>query len=240
MPSDSRRTIVVTGASQGIGLAASQALFHSGWEVIGLARRRPENFPGTFLQVDLSDAQSVASASQQLASRGDVRGVVNNFGTARHDVIDTVDPESVLDMIAANLRPALVLTQALLPGFRAVRFGRIINVTSLVTRGYAYRAAYAAAKSSLESLTRTLAIETITDGITANAVAPGPTETALFRANNQPGSEGEARYLAQVPMRRFAKPSEIAAAIAFFASEGAGFVTGQTLFVDGGASLGKL
>jgi 3-oxoacyl-[acyl-carrier protein] reductase len=84
-----------------------------------------------------------------------------------------------------------------------------------------------------------MAIELARDGITANAVAPGPTETELFRANDPQGSEGEARYLSRVPMRRFAQPSEIAAAIAFLAGESAAFITGQTLFVDGGASLGS-
>ena len=85
-----------------------------------------------------------------------------------------------------------------------------------------------------------MAIELAADGITANADAPGPTETDLFRANNPQGSEGEARYLARVPMRRFAQPNEIAAAIAFLAGDTAAFITGQTLFVDGGASLGAL
>jgi NAD(P)-dependent dehydrogenase (short-subunit alcohol dehydrogenase family) len=123
---------------------------------------------------------------------------------------------------------------------RSARFGRIINVTSLVTRGLAFRSSYAAAKAALESITRTMAIELAPDGITANAVAPGPTETELFRSNNPQGSEGEARYLAKVPMQRFAQPSEIAAAIAFLAGQTAAFITGQTLFVDGGASLGSL
>jgi 3-oxoacyl-[acyl-carrier protein] reductase len=123
---------------------------------------------------------------------------------------------------------------------RAARFGRIINVTSLVTRGLPFRTSYAAAKAALESITRTMAIELASDGITANAVAPGPTETELFRANNPAGSEGEGRYLSKVPMRRFAQPAEIAAAIAFLASDEAAFITGQTLFVDGGAGLGSV
>jgi 3-oxoacyl-[acyl-carrier protein] reductase len=91
-----------------------------------------------------------------------------------------------------------------------------------------------------DSSTLQLNPELAADGITANAIAPGPTETELFRANNPPGSEGEACYLRRVPMRRFAQPEEIAAAIAFLAGEKAAFITGQTLFVDGGASLGRL
>ena len=94
------------------------------------------------------------------------------------------------------------------------------------------------AKAALESLTRTMAIELAADGITANAITPGPTETELFRTNNPSGSEGEARYLKSVPMGRFAQPAEIGAAIAFLAGDEAAFITGQTLFVDGGASLG--
>src|SRR5713101_2730971 len=103
-----------------------------------------------------------------------------------------------------NVRPALQPTQAVLPNMRAARFGRIINVTSLVTHGLAFRSSYAAAKAAIESLTRTMAVELAADGITANAVAPGPTETELFRSNNPQGSEGENRYLAKVPMARFA------------------------------------
>jgi hypothetical protein len=123
---------------------------------------------------------------------------------------------------------------------RNARFGRIVNVTSLVTRPLPFRSSYAAAKSAVESLTRTMAVELASDGITANALAPGPTETELFRENNPKGSEGEKRYLARVPMRRFASPHEIAAAIAFLAGDSAGFIAGQRLFVDGGANPGMI
>ena len=138
-----------------------------------------------------------------------------------------------------NLHPALQSVQALLPGMTERGWGRIVNISSLTILGSVERTAYAAAKAALVSFSRSWALELATTRITVNAVAPGPTETELFRANNLPGSEGERRYLSAVPMGRFGRPEEIAAAIAFLLSDDAGFMTGQTLYVDGGASIGK-
>ena len=234
-----RRSIVVTGASKGIGLASAQALSERGWSVIGVARTNPGNFPGTFITADLADAEVTQRLGESLASRGDVLGIVNNVGLARQESFGSVTVRAFSEILDLNFRPVLQLTQALLPAMRAVRYGRIVNVTSLVTRGFPYRTSYAAAKAAVESLTRTMAIELASGRITANAVAPGPTETELFRVNNPRGSDGEARYLADIPMGRLGTPKEVAAAIAFLASDEAAFITGQTLGVDGGASLGR-
>jgi NAD(P)-dependent dehydrogenase (short-subunit alcohol dehydrogenase family) len=114
-----------------------------------------------------------------------------------------------------------------------------VNVTSLVTTGIPLRSGYAAAKAAVNSLTRTWAMELAETGITVNAVAPGPVETEMFRRNTPAGSEAESRFLSMIPMRRLGKPEEIAAAIAFLLSDEAGFITGQTLFVDGGGSIGR-
>jgi NAD(P)-dependent dehydrogenase (short-subunit alcohol dehydrogenase family) len=186
--------IVITGASKGLGRAAAEALVGDGWSVIGVVRTSPGHFPGVFIETDLADCDKTQALANDLVARGHLLGIVNNVGLARRETIGAVDPERVAAVMDLNVRPALQLTRALLPGMRAAQFGRIINITSLVTRGLAFRASYAAAKAALESITRTMAIELARDGITANAVAPGPTETELFRANNPRGSEGEARY----------------------------------------------
>ena len=207
---------VVTGASKGIGRAAADALVEDGWSIIGIARKSPPDFPGEFIETDPADQAKTEALSKDLVDHGNVLGIVNNVGVSKHEEFGAVDTQVFATVVDLNVRPALQLTQALLPGMRNARFGRIINATSLVTRGLEFRSRYAAAKAALESITRTMAIELAADGITANAVAPGPTETELFRSNNPQGSEGESRYLAKVPMQRFARAGEIGAAIAFF------------------------
>ena len=233
------RTIVITGASKGIGRAHSNRLAAEGHQVVGIARHADPTFPGELITVDFADAEATKTALHELAARRHIDGIVNNVGLVRLQPLDQVELRDLADVLDLNLRPALQTVQASLPGMRAARFGRIVNVSSLTVLGIAQRTSYAAAKAALISFTRTWALELATSGITVNAVAPGPTETELFRDNSPPGSVSEARFLAIVPMNRFARPTEIAAAIAFLLSDEAAYITGQTLFVDGGASIGK-
>ena len=149
------KSILITGASKGIGRAAADPLAEQGWSVIGVARSSPRSFPGSFIETDLADQHQTYALARGLAARGDVLGIVNNVGVARQETIDAVDFEAFNMVMDLKVRPALQLTQALLPNMRAAGFGRIINVTSLVTRGLGFRSSYAAAKAALESLTRT-------------------------------------------------------------------------------------
>ncbi|MEI7037199.1 SDR family oxidoreductase [Fulvimonas yonginensis] len=233
------RTFLVTGASKGIGRALSQRLADAGHHVVGIAREPDASFPGTLVSIDMGDTRALASALADLAGRYAFDGVVNNLGLARLHPLGQIDLGDVDAMMHVNVHSTIQTVQALLPTLKAKGWGRIVNVTSLVTVGIPNRSGYAAAKAAVNSLTRTWAMELAETGITVNAVAPGPVETEMFRRNTPAGSEAEGRFLSMIPMRRLGKPEEIAAAIAFLLSDEAGFITGQTLFVDGGGSIGR-
>ncbi|MGQ9365038.1 SDR family oxidoreductase [Azospirillum sp. ST 5-10] len=234
-----QRSFLITGASKGIGLALAHRLAAGGHAVVGVARNAAGHFPGTLYALDVASAAAPAALSD-IVARHAVDGVVNNVGLVRPQPLGAVELTALEDVMRVNLHPALTAAQAALPGMKSRGWGRIVNVSSLTVLGAVERTAYAAAKAALVSFARGWALELAGDGITVNAVSPGPTETELFRANNPPGSVGEARYLAGVPMRRFARPEDIAAAIAFLLSDEAGFITGQTIHVDGGASIGRV
>ncbi|WP_327700985.1 SDR family oxidoreductase [Streptomyces decoyicus] len=233
------KDVLVTGASKGIGLAVSRRLAEAGYGVIGVARSAPEGeFPGTFLRCDLSDVEDTARMLKEVTRERAVCRVVNNAGIAQPQPIEDLDLVVMQQVVNLNLRASVQIVQALVPGMRAERFGRIVNITSRATYGAKDRTSYAAAKSALVGCTRSWALELAPDGITSNAVSPGPTATELFRRARPVGSEGERRAIASIPMGRLGTPDDIAAAVAFLLSDEAGFITGHVLDVDGGSSLG--
>jgi NAD(P)-dependent dehydrogenase (short-subunit alcohol dehydrogenase family) len=236
----SGRRFLITGASKGIGLATAQRMAHNGDTPVGLARTEPADFPGEFIPVDLGDREATADAIETALASGPLDGVLNNVGTVRPQMLGEIgldDFEAVFDL---TVRSTIQTVQALMPGMVERGWGRVVNISSVVALGgVPGRSSYGAAKATMEHLTRIWGQELAPHGVTVNDVAPGPVATDLFRQSNPEGSPGEARYLSMVPMGKLGTVDDIAAAVCFLMSEDAGWITGQTLRVDGGASIGR-
>jgi len=233
-----KRTILITGASRGIGLAVAMRASRDGHQVIGLARSAPkEPFPGDFHTVDLADSKATEAMLAEIARRYEIDSVVNNAGLTTSSTVEETSADELDRILAVNLRAPLQCVQACLPSMIRSGQGSIINISSRAALGMARRTAYAGAKSGLIGYTRTWALELGKHGITVNAVAPGPVQTELYR-NNNPMSADEQRALEnRIPLRRLGQPEDIAGTVAFFLSADARFVTGQVLYACGGLSV---
>jgi NAD(P)-dependent dehydrogenase (short-subunit alcohol dehydrogenase family) len=233
--------VLITGASRGIGRATAERLSGTGRKVVGMARNVPaDGFPGNFHAVDLSDRAATAAALREIVAGGEIDGLVNNVGINHVQMLGEVDLGKFDAVIDINLRTAIQCAEAVLPGMKKKGYGRVVNISSRGALGREGRTSYAAAKAGIIGMTRTWAIELAQYGITANVVAPGPTATEMFKRNNLDGAPPEfaERFLAGNPMKRFAEPDEIAAAIEFFLSPDASYVNGQVLHVCGGMTVG--
>jgi 2-hydroxycyclohexanecarboxyl-CoA dehydrogenase len=238
------RVALVTGAASGIGRAIALTLATQGLAVAAAdldedgARETAGRAPQTrAFAVDVADGDSVselAAAVQRECGVPDV--LVNCAGWDRTQPFADTDRSLWERVIAINLLGVVAVTHAFLGAMlEAGRGGRIVNIASDAGRvGSSGEAVYAGAKGGVIAFTKSLARETARDGITANAVCPGPTDTPLLRAQPQRLQEALARA---VPMRRLGLPGDVAHAVAFFASEGAGYVTGQVLSVSGGLTM---
>lgn len=231
------RRVLITGASKGIGRAVADRLAASGDIPVGLARTRPDDFPGEFYEVDLADRAATAEVLERVVASGRIDAVVNNVAVARFGRIGSIDLDDLFATYDLNVRAAVQVVQAVLPGMLADGWGRIVNVSSLTTLGTPERTPYAATKAALEACTRIWAGELAQSGITVNAVAPGPIETEMYRELSPVGSERAERVLQTIPLGRVGTPREVAHAICALLDEDAGYITGQIIRADGGGSI---
>ena len=233
-----KRNVLITGATKGIGLATTQQLVQHGHHVIGIARNAAqESFPGKLFLCDLGDAEQTERTLQEIGKEFSIDIVVNNAGTNVPQSLEQIDLDTYQMIMDVNLRSAIQISQSFCSGMKQRKWGRIINLSSRAIFGSLNRTVYSAAKSALIGCTRTWALELAPFGITVNAVAPGPIETELFRKTRPKGGPAEKEILAGIPMQRLGTPSEVAALIGFLCSDGAGYITGQTICIDGGGSL---
>ncbi|MCH8999170.1 MAG: SDR family oxidoreductase [Proteobacteria bacterium] len=232
-------TAIVTGASNGIGWATAERLADQGLVVINLDIAAPKRESRAIHhRVDLSDSEATAAVLSEVTARHSVTRLVNNAGHATAAALEDTTFDDLRKTVEINLRATIQCTQAVLPAMKAAGFGRIVNISSRTALGKALRTAYAATKGGLISMTRGWALELAPHGITVNAVAPGPIATELFDAVNPPGSPRTEKIIQDIPVKRIGRPEDIANAVSFFLSDASGYVTGQTLYVCGGLSVG--
>jgi NAD(P)-dependent dehydrogenase (short-subunit alcohol dehydrogenase family) len=235
-------TAAVTGGSAGIGKAICEDLLGKGYEVVSLSLRKTEiDHPRLHsIEVDLTDRAATADAAADLVRRFEVTTLVHNAGVIRPALLADVKLDDLDALVALHLGSAIQLVQAALPRMRARHFGRVVLLSSRAAVGAVTRTAYSATKAGMLGMVRTWALELAADGITVNAVAPGPIRTDMFHEVVPKGSDKERALAAAVPVKRLGEAADVARAVGFFADPANSYITGQVLYVCGGTSVGSL
>ena len=238
-----RGTALVTGSSTGIGKVICEHLLASGFEVLAMARR-PTDIAHPRLHnisVDLADRAATAQAAREAAQRFDITTLVHNAGVIRPALLADVKLDDLDVLAEIHVGSAITLAQAVLPAMRARRFGRVVLLSSRGALGLATRSVYSATKAAMIGMARTWALELAAEGITVNVVAPGPIRgTEMFHQVVPAASEREHKLAEAIPVKRLGTPEDVARAVDFFVEPGNSFVTGQVLYVCGGASVGSV
>lgn len=238
------RTACVTGASRGIGREIALALSRDGLKIVVASNERENNDKvveeiraaggeAIAVYLDLAQADSIREAFQEaLAACGRIDVLVNNAGITKDALSMRMKPEDWNLVLQINLSGAFLCAQQVIPGMMRERWGRIVNISSVVgLMGNIGQANYVASKAGLIGLTKTLALELASRNITVNAVAPGFIETDMTRVLPE---EIKQKMLARIPLARMGQPADVAAAVRFLVSDAASYITGQVLSVNGG------
>ena len=234
---------LVTGTSTGIGKVICEHLLFRGYAVVAMARRPTDiSHPRVHsVSVDLADRAATARAAAEVAQRYAVTTLVHNAGVIRPALLPDVKLGDLDALTELHVGSAITLVQAALPAMRAARFGRIVLLSSRGALGLATRSIYSATKAGLIGMARTWALELAAEGITVNVVAPGPIRgTEMFHQVVPADSERERKLAEVIPVKRLGTPEDVARAVDFFVAPGNSFVTGQVLYVCGGASVGSV
>jgi len=238
-----KRVALVTGASRGIGAAIADSLVAANYELIGTATSRngadqiEHNHPGhKGFVLDVMDEGSLNAFCDEINNLGLVPSIiVNNAGITKDNIMLRMKLNEWNDVMTANLNSVFLLTRHFIKPLVKQRFGRIINITSVVAHsGNAGQANYAAAKAGVVGFTKSLAREVASRGITVNAISPGFIDTDMTGKLTE--SQRDAA-LSQIPAGRMGKAKEIAAAVRFLASDDASYITGETLHINGGMHM---
>lgn len=236
------KTALITGASRGIGRAMAARFISDGWDVVNLDLTPPETraeLGDRWLKVDLGDVEQTNEVLREIVSTGPVSALVNNAAIGRMSAIDDTTVEDFDTSVAINMRAPMLCAQAVIPGMKALGFGRIVNIASRAHLGKTLRTSYAATKGAMVSMTRVWALELAPHGISVNAIAPGPIRTELFERANPADNPRTRQIVDGIPVGRLGEPEDVANAAAFFLDERSGFVTGQVLYVCGGITLAR-
>jgi 3-oxoacyl-[acyl-carrier protein] reductase len=229
------KVALVTGASRGIGRAIAEELARHGAKVVGTATSESgaAKVPGIGKVLNVRDAAQMDSVVESIQKElGDIQILVNNAGITRDNLALRMKDAEWDEVIETNLRAIFRLSRAVMRGMMKARWGRIINITSVVgASGNPGQANYAAAKAGVVGLTKTLARELGSRNITVNCVAPGFIDTDMTRALSD---DQRKALLEQIPLGRLGTPQDVAAAVAYLASPSGGYVTGAVLHVNGG------
>ena len=236
------KVAAVTGGSAGIGKVIVERLLSEGYDVVSLARRRSGMAHARLheVEVDLMDRAATKEAAADIVRKFEITTIVHNAGVIRPALLPDVRLEDMDALVNLHLGAPVLLVQAALPQMQERKFGRILLLSSRAALGAQTRTSYSATKAGMLGMARTWALELAPQGITVNVVAPGPVHTEMFYDVIPAGSEREQKLAASIPVGRIGEPEDVARAVSFFVDPAAGFITGQVLYVCGGASLGSL
>ncbi len=237
-----RYTALITGGSKGIGADLAKRLLAQDYNVISMARHVPDwqHDRLEHVEIDLLDADAVAVQAAEVANKYDVTHLVHNAGMIWPNLVEDATPADIAGLSQLHLGSALTLLQACLPAMKSRGFGRVMFNASRAALGAPTRTAYSATKAGMIGMARTWALELAQHGITVNVVAPGPILTDNFWGIIPKDSERETELAKRIPVGRLGTVQDVTNAFLFFCDPANSFVTGQTLFVCGGASIGSL